>query len=95
MVGVSFLRPFGSPGTTTTDRAERIGNAPGHERGAARGATGLAIPAGEHHAFLGDAINVRCWVPERRPTEVGTEIGPSGIVGHQYDDVGLLLRRCL
>jgi hypothetical protein len=28
MVGVSFLRPFGSPGTTTTDSAERIGMRP-------------------------------------------------------------------
>src|SRR5215831_7197192 len=28
MVGVSFLRPFGSPGTTTTDSAERIGIRP-------------------------------------------------------------------
>ena len=28
MVGVSARRPFASPGTTTTDRAERIGMRP-------------------------------------------------------------------
>ena len=72
-------------------RADR--DAPGHERGAARGAAGLAVPAREHRAFLGKAIEVRRRVPERLAAEVGPQIRPPRVVTHQHDDVGLFLRR--
>src|SRR5271157_828957 len=42
MVGVSFLRKFGSPGATTIDSAERMGRRP--VRNEARPAVQLACP---------------------------------------------------
>ena len=71
------------------------GNAPGNERGAAGGATRLAVPTGEMRAFLGDAIDV--W---GRMAEVCasardiTEVIPADVVGHEDDDVWFLLRQC-
>ena len=47
-------------------------DAPGHERGAAGGATRLTIPAGEHGAFLGDAIDVRGRMAEVRAPAIST-----------------------
>ena len=72
-------------------RADR--DAPGHERGAARRATGLAVPAREHRAFLGQAIDVRRGMPERRAAVVHTVVAPAHVVAHEHDDVGLLLRQ--
>ena len=66
-------------------RADR--DASGHERGAARGATRLAVPTGEDGAFRGDAIDVRGRMAEVRAPTIGPEIVPSGVVGHQHDDV--------
>ncbi len=71
-------------------RADR--DAPGHERGAARRAARLAVPAREHRAFLGHAINVRRRMPERRTAEVHTVVAPAHVVAHEHDDVGFLLR---
>src|SRR5206468_5235200 len=77
------------------DRQRRAdGNAPGDERGAASGATRLAIPTGEIRAFLGDAIDV--W---GRMAEVCasardiTEVTPADVVRHEDDDVWFLVRR--
>ena len=69
-------------------------NASGHERGAAGGATRLAVPVGENGAFLGDPIDVRRRMTEARAaSRIATEIIPTGIVGHQHDDVGFLVLR--
>ena len=66
-------------------------DAPGHERGAARRATGLAVPAREHCAFPGHAIDVRRGMPERRASEVHTVVAPAHVVAHEHDDVGLFV----
>ena len=43
-------------------------------------------------AFLGDLIDVRRRMAERRAAAgIGAEIVPAGVVGHQHDDVGSLL----
>jgi hypothetical protein len=69
------------------------GYTPGHERGAAGGTTRLTIPTREHGSFLGDAIDVRGRMAEVRAPTIGTKIVPAGVVGHQHDNVGLLLLR--
>jgi hypothetical protein len=51
----------------------------------------LAIPTGEHGAFLRDAIDVRGRMAEIRATTIGPEIIPAGVIGHQYDNIGLLV----
>src|SRR5207248_9539871 len=54
------------------DRQRRAdGNAPGDERGAAGGATRLAVPTGEMRAFLGDAIDVWGRMAEVLTDDVG------------------------
>ena len=74
-------------------RADR--NAPSHERGATGRAARLTVPAREHRAFLGDPVDVRGRVAEgRAASRIGTEIVPAGVIRHQHDDVGLLLRGC-
>src|SRR5258708_28992417 len=77
------------------DRQRRTdGNAPGDERGAASGATRLAVPTGEMRAFLGDAIDVWGRMAEVcASTRDITEVTPADVVGHEDDDVGLLLRK--
>ena len=65
---------------------------PGHERGAARRAARLTVPAREHRAFPGHAINVRRRMPKRRTAEVHTVVAPANVVAHEHDDVGFLLR---
>src|SRR5208337_4470571 len=73
-------------------RADR--NTPGHERGAAGGATRLAVPAGENGALLGDAIDIWCGMAEARASSrIAAEIIPTGVIGHQHDDVGFLVLR--
>ena len=68
-------------------------NASGHERGTAGGATRLAIPVGENGALLGDAIDIRCRMAEARASSrIATEIIPTGVVGHQHDDVGFHIK---
>ena len=70
-------------------RADR--NAPGDERGAARGAARLSVPVGERRALLGDLIDVRRRMAERlAAVGIGPEIVPARIVRHQHDDVGPL-----
>src|SRR5260370_22923936 len=56
-------------------RADR--NTPGHERGAARRAACLTIPAGEDRAFLGNLIDIRCGMAAARASSrITTEIIP-------------------
>ena len=66
MVGVLFVRPFSSPGTTTTESAERIGMRPVINE--ARPAVQLAWPYQlvKTGAFLGDLIDVRSRMAEVR-----------------------------
>src|SRR5271157_2682628 len=74
------------------DRKRRTDrDAPGHERGPARGATRLAVPTGEDGAFLGDLIDIRGRMAQVRATTIGPEVIPARVVGHQHDDVWLLL----
>ena len=65
-----------------------MGIAAGHERGPPRGAARLAIPVGENGTLLGDAIDVRGRMAEVRATTIAPEVTPTGVVGHQHDDVG-------
>jgi hypothetical protein len=52
----------------------------------------LAVPAGENGALLGDTIYVRCGMAEARASSrIATEIIPTGVIGHQHDDVGFLV----
>ena len=61
-------------------RGRTDGDAPGHERGAASGATCLTIPTCEHGPFLGDAIDVRGRMAEVRAAAIGPEIVPACVV---------------
>src|SRR5260221_13930842 len=73
-------------------RADR--NTPGHEGGAPGGAARLAVPVRESGTLLGDAIDVRCRMAEARASSrIAAEIIPTGVVGHQHDDVGFLFLR--
>ena len=94
MVGVSFRKPLRSPGTTTTDKAERMGMRPVMNEASPRGTTCLPVPTGEVRSFLRDAIDVRRRMPERRAATADvSEVPPAGVVGHEHDDVGFLVRR--
>src|SRR6266478_9601034 len=75
------------------DRQRRAdGNAPGDQRGAAGGATRLAVPTGEMRAFLGDAIDVWGGMAEVCASARDiTEVTPADVVGHEDDDVWFLL----
>ena len=89
-----FLAEIVLVARSDNDRERRAdGDAPGDERGAARGATRLAVPVRERGALLGHAIDVRRGMAERCASAVSAEIAPTGIVGHQHDDVGPLLLR--
>src|SRR5207249_6708963 len=75
-------------------RANR--NAPGNERGAPGRATGLAVPAREHRALLGEPINIRGRMAEgHAASRITAEIVPAGVVLHQHDDVWFLGVCCL
>ena len=54
----SAFMPIGAPGMPTLERPVRIDALPGDERRAARRAGLFAIGVGEHHAFLGDPVDV-------------------------------------
>src|SRR5208283_4590502 len=67
-------------------RADR--NTPGHERGAAGGATRLTVPAGNHCTLLRYAIDTRCGMSAPRASaRIAAEIIPTSIVSHQHYDV--------
>src|SRR4029077_8552807 len=76
------------------DRERRTDrDTPGHERGAAGGATCLAVPAGEDGSLLGYAVDIRCRMTETGASaRIATEIIPSGVVGHKHDDIGSFIR---
>ena len=42
---------------------------------------------------LATLINVRCRMAKGRAAAITTEVDPAGVVGHQHDDVGFLVRR--
>ena len=74
-------------------RADR--DAPGYERGAARRAACLAVPAGEERAFFGDTVDVRGRMARgRSASRISAEIVPAGVIGHQHDNVGLFSWAC-
>ena len=60
----------------------------GDERRAARRAGLLAVAVGEHHAFLGEAIDVGCLVPHQA-ARVATQIRDADIVAPYHQDIGL------
>ena len=62
-----FLEAIGVAGNDDNRHRRTDRDTPGHERCAARGAAGLAVPIGEHGTFLGEAINVRRRVAEAAP----------------------------
>src|SRR5258708_38676286 len=73
-------------------RADR--DTPGHEGSTAGSAACLTVPAGENGTVLGYTIDIRCRMAEARASSrIAAEIVPSGVVGHQHDDVGFLFRR--
>src|SRR5439155_16915767 len=87
-VGVCLRSAFSWPGATTMDSAERIGMRP------VMNEARLAVPAREHRALLGETINVRGRMTEgHAASRITAEIIPAGVVLHQHDDVGFLLRR--
>ena len=59
MVGSSGCRPEVGAGQPDLGEAGADRRLAGDERGAAGGAALLAVPVGEHRAFLGDAVDVR------------------------------------
>ena len=78
------------------DRERRTDrNTSGYKRGAARRAACLTVPVRERRAFLGDPVDVWCWMAERGATPaIGAEIVPSSVIRHQHDDIWPLLLLC-
>ena len=62
---------------------------PGDEGRAAGGAALLRVVVGEHHAFVGDAIDIGGLIP-RHPVAVDAEVGGPDIVGHDHEDIRFL-----
>ncbi|MNP14737.1 hypothetical protein D3C76_1070710 [compost metagenome] len=76
---------LGQPGTQRRLTCDE-GRAP-------RGAAVLRIVIGEHHAFLGDAVDVRCLVADDA-LAVGADVGLANIVAEDHQDVWLLRGMC-
>src|SRR5580698_3025549 len=66
-------------------------DAPCHKRRTTSRAARLTIPAREYRTFLSNLIDIRCGMAEVRASTIGPEIVPAGVVGHQHDDIRLLL----
>ena len=64
------------------------GRLAGDERRPAGGAALLAVPTGEHRAFLGDAVDVRRLVAHVA-TVVAARVVPADVVAHDDEDVRL------
>jgi hypothetical protein len=62
---------------------------PGDEGRPPRGAALIRVMVGEHHAFLGEAVDIRRLVPHQ-PEVVGTDVGLADVVAPDDDDVGLV-----
>jgi hypothetical protein len=93
IVEVEFVRPLGSPGNHHDRKGRADWVATGHEGGAAGSSACLTMPACEHGAFSGDAVNVRSWLTEVRTATIAAEVVPAGVVGHQHHDAGFLVLR--
>ena len=86
---VARLQTFLGAGQTDLEHAGAEAGLAGDEARAAGGAALLAIPVGEHRAFLDDAINVGRLVAHLTVV-VGADIPPADVVAPQDEDVGFL-----
>ena len=66
----------------------------GDEGRAARRAAVLGVVVGEHHAFLGDAVDVRRLVAHQ-PAGIGADVGLADVVAEDDEDVRLRRARLL
>jgi hypothetical protein len=58
-----------------------------------RGAARLTVPIRKRRTLLGDAVDVRRRMAEGSASSgIGTKVIPPGVVGHEHDDVGSLLK---
>ena len=73
--------------------AAAVRRAAGLHGGSAGRAARLGVEGVELHALGRQAVDVRRRHAAPLPAAIGAEIAVTGIVGHQQDDVGLLLRR--
>ena len=79
----------------TMESAVRIGMRPLANEAGAAVQSRLSATVGENHAFLGNMIDVRRRMAERRAaSRIGAEVVPARVVRHQHVDVGPLLLRC-
>ena len=91
---VFLLQPYRSARQADLGQAGAQAGLAGDERRPAGGAALLGIVVGEHHAFLGDAVDVGRLVAHQA-LRVGADIGLPDVIAPDDDDVGplrLLLR---
>ncbi len=73
--------------------AAAVGDAPGLHRGASRRAAWLGVKRPELHAVFRQAVNVGGGHAAPHAAAVGSEVTVAGIVRHDEEDVGFLVRR--
>ena len=85
---VAVLQADRSAGRADLGQAGAQAGLAGDERRAARRAAVLRVIVGEHHAFLGDAVDVRRLVAHHAE-RVGADVGLADVVAEDDEDVRL------
>ena len=83
-----LVHPDRRAGDADLGEAGAIDALPGDEGRAARGAGLFAVGIGEHHAFLGDAVDVGRLVAHE-PVRIAAEVRDADIVAPDDEDVRL------
>ena len=83
-----LLHPDRGAGDSDFGEAGAVDALPGDEGRAARGAGLFAVGIGEHHAFLGDAVDVGCLVTHE-PVRIAAEVRDADVVAPNDEDIRL------
>src|ERR1700752_5251998 len=83
---VAILQADGGSGNTDLAQTGAKTNLPRDEGRASGGAAVLRVIVGEHHAFLGDAVDVRRLVANQS-VRVDADVGLADVVAEDHEDV--------
>jgi hypothetical protein len=88
---VARLKADRRAGNADLREARALGRLSGDEGRPARRAAVLRVIVGEHHALMGDAVDVRRLVADQ-PKRIGADVRLPDVVAEDDEDIGLLLR---
>ncbi|MNM64891.1 hypothetical protein D3C81_763070 [compost metagenome] len=88
---VARLQADWRPGHSDFGQASTQRRLAGDERRTSCGATVLRVVVSEHHAFVGNAIDVRCLIADHAMA-IGTDVGLADIVAEDHQNIGFIRR---